>query len=951
MFRRTADMSRLHLSDIPEYSFYVKRSLEAMRFGGTRQEFLQDLERLAAQPVTREQMAARLSPIDDPEQMALEMRRLRREVMVGLIARDLTGAAGYEQVVETMTALAEETVSNCVRVESRALARRFGVPMSESGEPQDLIVVGMGKLGGGELNVSSDIDLIFIYDEAGETRAEGEFSNARRTITNHEFFEKLSKRVIPALNDLDGIGFVFRVDMRLRPFGDAGPIAVSMSMLEDYLYTEGRDWERFAWLKGRVINRPVFMKQQAFDDAAGVMDALVRPFVFRKYVDFSAISALSRLHEMIRAQTLRREAGRDLGVNVKLGKGGIREIEFITQTFQIIRGGRERELRGKSTLPMLRALAEHGALARETADRLSQEYVFLRNLEHALQYVDDKQTQLLPNDAVQQEKIAAMVGMQAGQMLERLRNARDFVSRTFDGIFHIDSSVNSIPGWPVGWNAGDEEGICALEGKLKELGYAEPRALAERVSKLLNSRLKSSRSADAKTQFTRFVVQLADHANEWAEAASGAVSGDEVFHRYLELLEVVVGRTTYVALLNQYPAAAARVGRILAVSRWAAGYITAHPLLLDELVDARGGQVDDYTPVDWSGWLDDLRREMLANDGDQERQMNLLRDAQHAAVFRLLLADLDGRLSVERLADQLSALADAVLSLVLDLAWHSIPTRHTEHPKFAVIGYGKLGGKELGYASDLDIIFLYDDPAEEALTNYPKLVRRMMSWLTVQTSSGILFDIDMRLRPNGQNGLIASSMEMFRRYQRNEDGNGAWFWEHQALTRARFCAGDPEVGKAFEEERAHILTQKRDAAEVVRAVIEMRRKMLEGHPNATELFDVKHDRGGMVDIEFVVQTLVLAHAHEHPELVNNFGNTLLLEMAGRIGLIPEEFASKAPLAYRKYRNIQRKQRLLNEAEAKAVLVPASEVSEERDLVLRLWRYVMGTDEPTRPGVQ
>ncbi len=944
-------MTRLQLSQVPDYSFYVKRSLEAMRFGATPEEHLQDLERLAGQKITREQMAQRLSGIEEPEEMGLAMRRLRRDVMVSLIARDMTGASGYEEVVETMTALAEETVSHCVRVESRALARRFGVPMSGDGVPQDLIVVGMGKLGGEELNVSSDIDLIFVYDESGETAAVGEFSRARRTITNHEFFERLSKRVIPALNDLDGIGFVFRVDMRLRPFGDAGPIAVSMSMLEEYLYTEGRDWERFAWLKGRVINRPVFMTQDDFDCVTNNLSSLVRPFVFRKYVDFSAISALSRLHEMIRAQTLRREAGRDRGINVKLGKGGIREIEFITQTFQIIRGGRERELRGKSTLPMLQALTRHGALAKETAERLAVEYVFLRNLEHALQYVDDKQTQMLANDEQTQSSIAAMLGMQAGQLRDRLESAREFVSSMFDSIFHIDTSTSQIPGWPVGWQAGDEEGVHALEGKLASLGYEQPRALAERVSKLLNTRLKSSRSADAKSQFTRFVVELATHANAWASEAAGGVSGDEVFHRYLGLLEVVVGRTTYVALLNQYPSAAARVGKILAVSRWASNYITAHPLLLDELVDGRGRQIDDYTPVDWSSWLEELRREMIASEGDQERQMNLLRDAHHTAVFRLLLSDLDGRLSVERLADQLSALADAVLSLVLDLAWHSIATRHTEQPKFAVIGYGKLGGKELGYASDLDIIFLYDDPADEALTNYPKLVRRMMSWLTVQTSSGILFDIDMRLRPNGQNGLIASSMEMFRRYQRNEDGNGAWFWEHQALTRARYCAGDPEVGRTFEQEREYILRQPRKHEDVVRAVIEMRRKMLEGHPNATDLFDVKHDRGGMVDIEFVVQTLVLEHAHEYPELVNNFGNTLLLEMAGRLGLIPEDLAQQAPLAYRKYRNIQRKQRLLNETEGKAVRVPLSEVSQERELVLRLWNLVMGTVEPVRTSVQ
>lgn len=933
-------MTRLSLAQVPETSFFVRRSLASMHFGSDETEQLTHLQRYADGVWTPERIEARLAGIDDSDQLALEMRRLRREVMVGLVARDVTGTGGLDEVIGVMTALAESAVHHTVRVHSRELAKRYGVPIGTNGEPQDMLVVGMGKLGGAELNVSSDIDLIFLYDEGGQTQPVGEFERARRQVSNHEFFEKLAKRVIPALNDLDGTGFVFRVDMRLRPFGDAGPIAVSTAMLEEYLYTQGRDWERFAWLKARVINRPVFMRQAAFDDALKLLYSLVRPFVFRKYADFSAISALSRVHEMIRTQTLRRQVGKQDEINVKLGRGGIREIEFITQTFQIIRGGREADLRGRSTRPMLRLLAERGVIDNAVADRLIDEYEFLRNLEHALQYVDDKQTQILPPDDESRARIASMLGVAPDDMMRRLIDAQAFVAGVFDSIFKTDVPTEESPGWQTGWDVADEEGRRACEDRLTELGFSDVRGLSSRIDRLLNTRIKSIRNADVKRQFKKFVIQIAENANQWAKLKTSSVPGDEVFHRYLNLLDVIAGRPTYVALLNQYPSASERVGRLLAMSRWAADYLTAHPLLLDEMIDDRAVLYDDFSPVDWRDWSENLRRHLLACEDDQERQMNLLRDAHHGAVFRLLLSDLAGRFTVERLADQLSALADAVIELVIDLAWRTIPTRHVERPKFAVVAYGKLGGKELGYASDLDIIFLYDDPDQEGVANYPKLVRRMLSWLTVQTSSGILFQIDMRLRPNGENGLIASSFEMFKRYQHNEDGNGAWEWEHQALTRARFCAGDPDIGRAFETERRTILLQARDPAKVAKGVVEMRQKMLEGHPNNSDLFDVKHDRGGMVDIEFVVQMLVLAYAQRHPELTNNFGNILLLEMAGRCGLIDPELARKSMKAYRHYRKMQREIRL-SQGENAPARVSHEAAAVDRAVVLELWQAVFG----------
>ncbi len=934
-------MERITLSQVPRYSFYVKRSLQAIDYGADDARMLAMLEERTKAPVTREMMVERLAGCETGEFLADAMRRLRRDVMIALIARDTTGLADFEEVVRTMSDLAEVTVSAAVRVHSRDLARRYGVPTSAEGVPQDLLVVGMGKLGGRELNVSSDIDLIFVYDEAGDTKPTAEFPDARKSVSNHEFFERLAKRVIPAINDVEGVGFVFRVDMRLRPFGDGGPIVVSRDMLEEYLYAEGRDWERFAWLKGRVVNDPVFMTAEAFDEATKGLRSLVRPFVFRKYVDFSALSSLTRMHEMIRAETARREAGKEPGINVKLGRGGIREIEFITQTFQIMRGGREPQLRGRSTLPMLAALAEDGAVTEETAEKLSRDYVFLRNLEHALQYVDDRQTQMLMDDAETHEKIAAMLGMTREALDTRLDDVRHFTAQTFDGIFHIESGIKTRSGWPVGWEAGDDEAQKSVAEKLTGLGYKDADALAARMMKLLNSRWLASRTPQQREQFANFMAATAEKCPEWATSQRAAVAADEVFQRYLSLLEVILGRPTYIALLNQYPSAAARVGKLLAVSRWAADYLTVHPLLLDELVDGRGQSIDNYTPVDWSQWSETLRSGLLELGDDREQQMNLLRDTHHGALFHLLLADLAGRLTIERLADHLSALADAVIELVLEFAWESVPNHHCEQPHFAVIAYGKLGGKELGYASDLDLIFLYDDADSAADADYSKLVRRMLSWLTVQTSSGILFDIDMRLRPNGQNGLTVSSLEMFKRYQRNDDGNGAWFWEHQALTRARFCAGDPDVGRAFEEERRHILMLERDPAVVAKEVAAMRAKMLEGHPNTTELFDIKHDRGGMVDVEFIVQMLVLTYAHRYPQLVNNFGNILLLEMAADLGLVAKDTALAAVAAYRRYRSIQREVRLTLGAEGGPVRVPFEELKPERTAVLTLWKSLFG----------
>lgn len=937
-------MSRLSIQELPQYSFFVKRALMSAMPLADEEQRLQWLADLASEPYTLEKMKCFLQGIKDTEKLADSLRLLRREVLLNLIARDATGLAQYEEVVKTMTDLAQLAVSQTVRVHALALSERFGIPTSESGVPQDFLVVGMGKLGGQELNVSSDIDLVFVYDEQGRCRPTERCPNPRRELSNAEFFERLSKKVIAALSDISGAGFVFRVDMRLRPNGDSGPIVISNDMLEEYLYVQGREWERFAWLKGRVVNEPVFTDQQTFNQQVKNLYDVVRPFVFRRYVDFNAISALSNLHKLIRSETQRREAGKDLGIDVKLGRGGIREIEFITQTFQVIRAGREPQLRVRGTLEALMILEKMGVLKFEQVMRLKDAYIFLRNLEHAIQYVDDQQTHRLPSEVDAQNQIAALLGLKREEMINQLMLIREYVASVFNGIFQVEEKTAEDDDWPQGWAIGFAQAHDALAERLSKMGYENATYCAERVLGLMGSKFLAVQTEAARARMAQLVKRVCQLSLQLA-ADDKSVASDVIFTRYIALLEVIAGRSTYVSLLVQYPQVCEKVAMVLKTSAWAADYLTAHPIVLDELLDERISELDNFSPVDWSGWQDDLWEKLREAEGDQETQMNLLRDAHHGAVFKLLMADLEGRFTVERLADQLSALADAVLEMVITLAWQTIASRHCDVPKFAVIAYGKLGGKELSYASDLDLIYLYDDPSQEASKNYTRLVRRMMSWLTVQTSSGILFDVDLRLRPNGENGLVVSSLEMFKRYQRNEDGTGAWPWEHQALTRARFCAGDREIGMAFEKEREAILRLPRDKEKVFKDVSDMRERMLEGHPNTSDLFDVKHDRGGMVDVEFAVQAMVLAYSHEHPELVNNFGNILLLEMAARAGLIPQDLAQKCVSIYRNYRFIQRKHRL--EFGSGAVRVERAEQQDNINAVLELWKSVFGSYGPQR----
>ncbi|MCC7215687.1 MAG: bifunctional [glutamate--ammonia ligase]-adenylyl-L-tyrosine phosphorylase/[glutamate--ammonia-ligase] adenylyltransferase [Burkholderiales bacterium] len=847
----------------------------------------------------------------DAAELGRSLRRLRRRVFLHTLVRDLTGRASLAEVCATHTMLADVALAAATSFHARELDAVHGAPIgAESGTPQELIVVGMGKLGGGELNVSSDIDLVFVYPEEGET-------SGPRTIANREYFDRLGRRVITALHDVTADGYVFRVDMRLRPYGESGPLTTSFAGLENYLVTQGRAWERYAWLKARAITGA------RHDELA----ALVTPFVFRKYLDFDAYEGLRDIHRQIRDQGARR----DYAGNVKLGDGGIREIEFIAQALQIVRGGRDADLRVRGTLPALAALGARGLLPPLSVSALTDAYVFLRSVEHRLQYRDDRQTHQLPQDAAEHALLAEAMDATPDAFDQALARHRGVVSVTFGQTLGDAGRATDRTDamYATLWDGPDA--VASLREALLAAGYADPDALAASLARVRASGRYLQLPAASRDRFDALVPQLL----AVAAAHPGLAGAQPVFERLLALLETIARRSAYLALVIEHPPLLPRLANLMGASAWAADYLTRHPLLLDELLDAR----TLFAEPDWNAWRSELLRQLAQRPDDAEHQMDVLRHFQHAQAFRLLVQDLTGQLTVERLADHLSALADVVLEGTLAACWTHMTGGTEPPPRFAIVGYGKLGGKELGYASDLDLVFLFDvdpdDPAADTReARYTRLGQRLNTWLTSTTAAGQLYDTDLRLRPDGAKGLLVSSLSGFRRYQRGQ----AWAWEHQALTRARFVAGDREVGAAFEAEREAILRMERDPRALATEVVAMRRRMHAGHPNPSASFDLKHDPGGMVDIEFAVQYLVLAHAHRHALLTRNAGNIALLRFAGELRLVPADLAGTVADAYREYRRLQHQVRLTLATHAR--VDPAPQAA-RRAAVAALWAHVFG----------
>ncbi|MDO9227324.1 MAG: bifunctional [glutamate--ammonia ligase]-adenylyl-L-tyrosine phosphorylase/[glutamate--ammonia-ligase] adenylyltransferase [Pseudomonadota bacterium] len=866
------------------------------------------LETLAT-PVARQDMQAFLATgISTEEDLKRQLRRLRERVFARVMARDLNGLADLSEVTRTLTELAEVTVRAAVDFHHRDLAEIHGEPLDSAGLAQQMIVVGMGKLGGGELNASSDIDLIFVFPEDGETA--GGVGNTR-VIANFEFFTRLGKRVINALDDMTADGYVFRVDMRLRPYGDGGPLASSFAMLESYFYTQAREWERYAWIKGRALTGD--------GKRIGELEKLRIPFVFRKYLDFGAFGSMRDLHAQIRREVARK----DKVDNIKLGPGGIREIEFIAQVFQLIRGGKQASLRLRPTRTLLHQLAAYGLMPENQTRELEEAYVFLRNLEHRLQYLDDAQTQMLPKGEEDRQRVAVAMGFADwAALLARLAPMRRKVAGQFEQVFGApqeDQSSHALAGL---CELPEEE---ALE-RLVVAGFREDgQSALERLRALKRGSRYVSLPAQNKTALDGLLPPL-------VEVAARFPNPLDTLARILDLLEAICRRAPYLALLKEYPQTLMQLARILSSSPWAASYLARQPHLLDELLDSR----TLMAAPDWQAARGQLRAQLENCAGDVEQQMDALRHFKQSETFRLLAQDLAGVWSVEKLSDHLADLADLLLDATLGLVWVDLKGRHREQPTFAVIAYGKLGGKELGYASDLDIVFLYDDPHPDAQEIYARLGKRLITWISTLTPAGILYDTDLRLRPDGASGLLVSSLEAFTDYQRDK----AWTWEHQALTRARYCCGDRAVGERFAEIRENVLVSARDVEKLRADVLEMRQKMFDGHPNASGLFDLKHDRGGLVDVEFAVQYLVLAHAGQHPELLPNVGNIALLKRAGALELIPLEIALAAGDAYRELRARQHAVKLQGSDHAR---IEHGGLTRDVAAVKALWGAVFGME--------
>jgi [glutamine synthetase] adenylyltransferase / [glutamine synthetase]-adenylyl-L-tyrosine phosphorylase len=853
-------------------------------------------------PLDRAWMRAQIEGTSDDHALKTALRRLRKAVMLGLIARDLDGRADLAEVIATVTVLAEETVGAAAANHARWLAQEFGDPVGAiSGARQQLHIIAMGKLGGGELNVSSDIDVVFAYPEEGET-------DGPRRISSHEFFIRLARKVIAAIAEVTADGFVFRVDTRLRPYGDSGPLAVSFDMLEEYFTTQGREWERYAWVKARLVA----------GEAGAALDAVVTPFVYRRHLDYSAIASLRSLHAQIRQEVQKRE----IADNIKLGPGGIREIEFLVQVFQIIRGGREPVFRLRSTLKALALLGEKQILPAAAVDELHAAYTYLRNLEHRLQYMDDQQTQMLPRADEDRALVAEMMGCADYAHLRRELDAhRAVVSRHFEAIFAGVRENGGAQDQSDLWlqALSREDALARLSG----MGFGDAGRIYARLMEIRGGARYRRMSASSQALLDRLIPQLLDTARVLPNP-------DATFERMLNVVDSIGRREAYLALLLEYPNANAGLARLASASPWAADYLAQHPGLLDELINPQGGS----DVPDWPRLREALHASLDEHDGNTERQMDLLRHFKQTQTLRLLALDLAGTLSLETLSDHLSELACTVLEEVLRLAWNALRARHREQPRFAIIGYGKLGGKELGYASDLDIIFLYDDEDQAAPETYARLAQRINTSLNSATSAGVLYETDLRLRPNGAAGLLVSQVGAFREYQSEK----AWVWEHQALTRARFVAGDAEIGAQFERVRTGVLCRPRDLAELGNEILSMRDKMRDAHPNASGLFDLKHDRGGIVDVEFVVQFLVLGHASRYAALTGNIGNLALLKLAARLGLLAHDIAQGAHAAYREFRKLQHAMRLQGERYAR---VEPALVAEHTQAVLRLWEQVFG----------
>ncbi len=918
--------SKPEMVDAAAYSRFVQR---IRRRYDAYQDFLQ-----AGDPTRVSMEAALITLRANGLDTGAALRVLRQLVIERLVVLDCDGPTTQHVslgvVTRAMTELAELALDVAMLESRAALDEQYGAPQAEGGKTAQMWVIGMGKLGARELNVSSDIDLIYVYDQDGQTAgragvSEGEMIRSR--ISNHEYFAHQVKAIYALVGDTTEHGFVFRVDLALRPHGGSGPAAMSLSALEDYFQAQGREWERFAWLKSRVVSPSAAVRE----GSAQGMRGAVLPFVFRRYLDYSVFDALRILHRQIREHAAKRSAGRPERANdVKISRGGIREIEFTVQLLQVVRGGQFPELRTRRTVDALQRLAQAGLMAHNTADALTHAYDFLRRVEHRIQYLDDQQTHVLPTRDDDLTWIAQTLGYSdCRHFLHALDAHRELVADEFDKLL---GGKPDCKGCIKGATSPDipTETAATLEDLFEHLSSQWPAQFRARLQQWRTHPKVLALKDESRARLSQLVQRTAVWLSE------GSVT-EEAALRILDWIEPLLRRESYLALLLERPQVHQRLLRLLGAARWPARYLLLHPGVIDELAS----DVMLHQRFDSAGYLQELAARLtslqITGEDDEETCLNLLRRAHHAEVFRTLARDVEGTLSVEQVADDLSALAETTLAISLDWCWQRLKNKHCETPQLAIIAYGKLGGKELGYGSDLDIVFVYEDENEQAAEVYALLVRKLITWLTVKTSEGDLYEIDTALRPNGNSGLLVTSFMAYANYQQKRGSNTAWTWEHQAMTRARCVLGADPLRQRFDEIREGVITAPRDPAQLRLEIVAMRDKVRAAHPVKGEMFDVKHSAGGMVDVEFAVQYLVLSQSNQHPELRANVGNIALLQRAEAAGLMPLGIGELAAKAYRALRRLQHRARL-NEAPTQ---VSPEVLAAERAAVLALWAAVFG----------
>ena len=912
------------LSDFIAGSAYKQPELLAQCFD---EGLFEQAERCDA---IKAELALRLAACQDETKLHTLLRQFRRKHMLIIAWRELLGKSDLSESLSHTSCLADELISQSSLWLYQKQCAEVGEPRNKEGVAQPFYILAMGKLGGKELNFSSDIDLIFTFPENGETHG------GRRELSNQQFFIRLGQRVIAGLNQATVDGFVFRVDMRLRPFGESGPLVMSFAAFEDYYQTQGRDWERYAMVKARVLGPDTPYKNE--------LETLLRPFVFRRYIDFSAIQSLRQMKAMISAE-VRRKGLKD---NIKLGAGGIREIEFVAQAFQLIRGGREPLLQQKGLRQTLRALVTLDVMPEDRVNTLLASYDFLRRTENVLQQIDDKQTQTLPDNELDKQRLITALGYEHWD---------DF----YQYLNQVMLQVNQEFDWVVGEN---EQEDSDLDSDITEL-WLHDLDEDEAVAVLAKFNLSDE---DAR-KFCRIVIDFKKETQRRAVGPRGrenlkklmplltckALTKDApiaLIQRLVELLTNVMTRTAYLELLNENHGALKQLVRLCDASPRIAAQLANHPILLDELLDPQ----HLYNPTPFLEYKSDLRQYMLRiPEEDMEQQMEGLRQYKQIQRLRISAADIAGALPLMKVSDHLTYLAEAIMEYVVNIAWQQMIEKYGEPSNlqgadrrgFAVIGYGKLGGIELGYGSDLDVVFLHDTEVS-GYTNglkeidnkqfYLRLGQRILHLFSTRTPSGILYEVDMRLRPQGDSGLLVSSMSAFEHYL-NQD---AWTWEHQALVRARCVYGDAEIVQAFETTRLALLSKQRDIAALSKDVVDMRQKMrahlLRGDDSQ---FDLKQSPGGMVDIEFIAQFLVLANTHALPALARWSDNIRIFETCVEQGLLTAEQGQLLSESYCHIRDAAHRLTLNQQTR----IVSAERYADDRAEVIALWNSLVACYYP------